>query len=106
MTVPLAITVASTFDKPSAIVPVDVIGLPESTSIPSEPEIATEVTLPVPAEEGVQAEVPESHASDSPSAGAVDATDRPCNPSTTTAPVLSIDASPLICLLSHESLPS
>ena len=36
-----------TFDKPKAIVPFVVIGEPESTSIPSEPEIATEVTVPV-----------------------------------------------------------
>ena len=35
-----------TLDKPNAIVPEEVIGEPESTSIPSEPEIATEVTVP------------------------------------------------------------
>ena len=35
-----------TLDNPKAIVPEPVIGEPESTSIPSEPETATEVTVP------------------------------------------------------------
>ena len=50
VTVPSAILVASTLDNPKAIVPLSVIGEPESTSIPSEPDIATEVTVPVSAD--------------------------------------------------------
>src|SRR6056300_1026790 len=40
-------TLLGTFESPNVIVPEPVIGEPESTSIPSVPEIATEVTVPV-----------------------------------------------------------
>ena len=42
----LANELLGTFDNPKAIVPDPVIGEPESTSIPSEPETATDVTEP------------------------------------------------------------
>ena len=35
------------FERPKVIVPDDVIGDPESTSMPSVPLIATDVTVPV-----------------------------------------------------------